>query len=173
MARKTRLPDPAVEEEGSYEVGYGKPPKHTQFKPGQSGNRHGRPPGTRNLKTDLAEELAERIAINEGGRKRAVSKQRAMLKQLMAKALRGDVRAADTILRLRERLFEIQAETDARAAISAQDQEIISDFLLRQGVTGEALAAGSARSEADAEPSDTPINSDARHPKRSDSDEHR
>ena len=40
------------------EVGYRKPPKATQFKQGQSGNPHGRPKGTKNLKTDLIEELS-------------------------------------------------------------------------------------------------------------------
>ena len=44
-----------------YEVGYGKPPKHTRFQPGQSGNPRGRPKGTKNLKTDLEEELSERV----------------------------------------------------------------------------------------------------------------
>ena len=31
-----------------YEVGYGKPPKSTQFKPGRSGNPKGRTKGSRN-----------------------------------------------------------------------------------------------------------------------------
>ncbi len=44
---------------GGYDVGYRKPPKHTRFKPGQSGNPRGRPKGTKNLKTDLIEELGE------------------------------------------------------------------------------------------------------------------
>ena len=39
-----------------YEVGYKKPPIHTRFKPGVSGNPKGRPKGTKNLATDLAEE---------------------------------------------------------------------------------------------------------------------
>ena len=42
-------------------VGYKRPPKHTQFKPGQSGNPRGRGKNTRNFKTDLVEELREQI----------------------------------------------------------------------------------------------------------------
>jgi hypothetical protein len=146
-----------------YDVGYHKPPKHSRFKPGQSGNWHGRPKGTRNLKTDLAEELAERIAISEGGRRRAVSKQRGMLKQLLAKALRGDVRAANTILGLVGRLLDARADAEMSAGITAQDEAIISDFLRRHGVAEQALAktADSNRSEADAESSDAPLDEDA------------
>ena len=85
-----------------YEVGYKRPPKHTQFQKGRSGNPNGRPKGTRNLKTDLLEELAETIVIREGERPRQVSKQRAFVKTLMAKALKGDMRAAAPLLRLME-----------------------------------------------------------------------
>jgi hypothetical protein len=34
-------------------VGYGRPPKHTRFQTGQSGNRRGRPKGAPNLATAL------------------------------------------------------------------------------------------------------------------------
>jgi hypothetical protein len=61
-----------------YAVGYGRPPKHTRFKPGQSGNPRGRKKGVQNFKTDLAEELHETLIITEGGQRRRVSKQRAM-----------------------------------------------------------------------------------------------
>ncbi len=40
-------------------IGYGRPPKAGQFKPGQSGNPQGRPKGSTNLATDLSAELAE------------------------------------------------------------------------------------------------------------------
>lgn len=83
-----------------YEIGYGKPPKEHQFKPGQSGNPKGRPRGTKNLATDLQEELEEKILITEAGVQIKTSKQRAMLKTLMARALKGDLRASDTIIKL-------------------------------------------------------------------------
>ena len=154
-----------------YEIGYGKPPKHTRFKPGECGNPRGRPSGTRNLRSDLVDELGERILISEGGRRRAVSKQRGMLKQLMAKALQGDVRAANTVLGLVERLLDARADADISAAVTAQDKTIVTDFLRRHGVAEQTLAktAGSPRSEADVESSDTPLDEDACQNSRGDS----
>ena len=69
-----------------YDVGFGKPPKHTQFKKGQSGNPNGRPKGARNLKTDLFEELQTIVLVTEGSRKVRISKQLALVKVLLAKA---------------------------------------------------------------------------------------
>jgi hypothetical protein len=141
-------------DEKKYNVGYRKPPKHTQFKRGKSGNPAGRPKGTRNLSTDLADELAERIAINEGGRRRTISKQRALVKQIMAKALRGEVRAATVIIGLVERLFGSPVDVDASAAVTDQDKAIVSDFLRRHGITEQVLtdALASVRPETPADP---------------------
>ncbi len=112
----------------NYQIGYGKPPKGTQFKPGQTGNPKGKPPGAKNLKTELLEELREVIPVKEGGVRRKISKQRAMLKSLTAKAVQGDPRTASILINLMIRLLhpEVDAETDID--LSAEDLEILKRF---------------------------------------------
>jgi len=81
-------------------VGFGRPPKATQFKKGQSGNAKGRPKLAKALKTDLQEELEETIAISDSGKPKSITKQRALLKRLMASALNGNMQALKTLLML-------------------------------------------------------------------------
>ena len=109
-----------------YEVGYGKPPTHTRFEKGRSGNPRGRPKGARNLETDLAEELGERIRIREDGRDRRVSKQRAMIKALVARAMKGDTRAATALF---DRAPKPEKGGPDRAAdLVARDRLILEEF---------------------------------------------
>ena len=83
-----------------YDIGYGKPPQEHRFPKGTSGNLKGRPKGARNLKTDLLEELGEKMKVREGGRERRISKQRALIKTQVARALKGNDRAAAKIIDL-------------------------------------------------------------------------
>jgi hypothetical protein len=109
-------------------VGYGKPPRHSRFRKGQSGNPKGRPKGTRNLKTDLLEELQATVLVTEGVTKRRLSKQRAVLKSLTAKAINGDVRAVNTLLSLMARLLDLEGLDTADNPITADDAEILKAF---------------------------------------------
>jgi hypothetical protein len=115
---------------GRYKVGYGKPPKATQFKRGRSGNPKGRPKGSRNLATDLAAELGEHITVREDGHSRRISKQRALIKSLMARALGGDVRAAAAMLALYARVITEPPE-DSNEDIQGDELEILRRFAPR------------------------------------------
>lgn len=115
-----------------YDVGYRKPPKASRFKKGQSGNPQGRSKGTRNLKTDLLEELAERILVKEGGQALKISKQRAMVKTLTAQALKGDTRAATLVLNMVWRILEKEPPIEPAIDLSAEDRAILDGFIRRQ-----------------------------------------
>jgi len=112
-------------------IGYGRPPKHGQFKKGHSGNPKGRPKGTKNLKTDLAEELSEQILVREGAQSKRISKQRGMVKALLAKAIKGDTRAANTVLSIMYRLFEIEEADLSAANLPEEDRAILEAFQRR------------------------------------------
>ncbi|MGY4185917.1 DUF5681 domain-containing protein [Bradyrhizobium sp. USDA 4459] len=55
------------------DVGYRRPPREHQFKPGQSGNKSGRPKGSKNEATIIDQLLNRKIEIRENGRGRARS----------------------------------------------------------------------------------------------------
>ena len=110
-----------------HNVGYGNPPRANQFRKGQSGNPKGRPKGSLNLATDLATELAETITVREDGQPRRVSKQRALLKTLMAKALKGDVKATAALLALYARVI-VEHPDDTSHEIEADELQILRRF---------------------------------------------
>ncbi|MGA6965495.1 MAG: DUF5681 domain-containing protein, partial [Xanthobacteraceae bacterium] len=73
-------------------VGYKHPPREHQFRRGQSGNPSGRPKGARNFRSELREELSEVVTVRDGEREIQVSKQRALIKSLVAAAIDGNQR---------------------------------------------------------------------------------
>lgn len=111
-----------------YDVGYGKPPKETQFQPGQSGNPTGRPRGTQNLSTDLEEELSEKLLLTEAGKPIQITKQRAMLKSLFAKAIKGETRAANVLINLILGLEQARSNSFSEQPLSQEDQDILDRF---------------------------------------------
>ena len=114
-----------------HSAGYKKPPKAGQFKPGTSGNPKGRPKGTKNLATDLQEELSAKIIVREGNKEQKISKQRALVKTIFAKALKGDNSAMNTFLRLIDRTnFEMEEEPEL-STVGADDEALINAFLER------------------------------------------
>ena len=113
-------------------VGYGRPPKQAQFRPGQSGNPKGRRKGARNFKTDLVAELHEQIPIRENGRDMKTTKQRAFIKALVSAAIKGDMRATTALVSFCTRSLGSENEEDVNASPAAEDVAIIEAFDKRE-----------------------------------------
>jgi hypothetical protein len=80
-------------------TGYGNPPKHSRFRPGQSGNPGGRPKGSISFKSVLEDELNEQVSLSEQGVVSKVTKLEAIAKRLVSEALSGNPKALSELLR--------------------------------------------------------------------------
>jgi hypothetical protein len=93
----------------SYEVGYGKPPRNTQFRKGVSGNPKGRPRKALDFHHELLRQPRASVTINENGSRRRISKHEAAILQLLNKAISGSMLALRTYLGH----YQIAIEKDA------------------------------------------------------------
>jgi hypothetical protein len=80
-------------DKGTYQVGFGKPPKKTRFSKGQSGNLKGRPKGAKSLGTILKDAGRQLIQVTEKGRTRQITKLQAIVIQLINEAAKGNLKA--------------------------------------------------------------------------------
>ena len=113
-----------------FPVGYKKPPEHSRFKPGQSGNPRGRPKKA-SVGFELVAELNRRVTIRENGTEQKTSKAAALAKSLIARALSGDMRAIGHLIRLLPAQFQAPAEA-VDAQISASDAAALEHFVARR-----------------------------------------
>jgi hypothetical protein len=121
-----------------YDVGYGRPPRGGQFKPGSSGNPSGRPKGSRSVSAILAKALQEKVVVTERGRRREISKLEAAAKQLANQAANGDQRAAKLVMDL---LMQAESKAVSEAPLpdadarKARDKEVMA-YLARLSSEG-------------------------------------
>ena len=122
--------DPAStgSDSNGYEVGYGKPPQHSRFRPGQSGNPAGRRKGVRNLATDVKRTLTVPVKVKENGRSRKISTQEGVLMRLREKALQGDARALDRVVELAQRFNNDAGEIGLAQPLCADDRAILAAY---------------------------------------------
>src|SRR4051794_41244267 len=118
------------------EVGYKKPPKAHQFKPGRSGNPTGRRKAAPTFASDLADEMREPITLRENGRERRVTKQRAFIKALTSLAIKGDIRAINALVAC-ARNFAPEQTTTKSEELDPEDLDILENFIRRKRKTGE------------------------------------
>ena len=114
-----------------YEVGYGKPPRNTQFKKGQSGNPRGRPSGSKNLATLVSVALNEPVIVVENGGRRKITKREAIIKQLVNRSTKADWRAIKILLEI---VREIEGRVEPEAgenSFSAADEKVIAQIKAR------------------------------------------
>lgn len=103
-----------------YEVGYKKPPAHTRFQKGRSGNPSGRTKKPKSVASVLTRAAQQKVTVTEGGRRRRVTKLDVAITQLVNKAAGGDFRSQKLLLDLLGHATEADApmttpEAQARA----------------------------------------------------------
>jgi hypothetical protein len=124
---------------GNYEVGYGRPPVHSRFAPGQCGNPKGRRKGVRNFATDVKDALKAPVKITRDGKRRTISTQKALILRLREKAFAGDSRALDRLVQLAQ--IYNNDEIAAVDGLSVADVAVLDVFKTR-------LLSGAAASDA-------------------------
>lgn len=112
-----------------YEVGYGRPPTHTQFRPGKSGNPKGRHRKPQSVQAQMEKVLSAKVTINEGGRAKKLSLQQVILRNLANKAAKGDLKAAAFVFNLRHAPEFADADVIDQDKLSADDQLMLEQVM--------------------------------------------
>lgn len=121
------------QKKAAYAIGYGKPPEHSRFQPGQSGNPKGRPKGSLNLATAVNRALREKVMITENGRRKLMTKLDVAVKGLVNRAVKGDARAMQQLLGLGSLVG--MEPTGATTALDANDAAVMASLAQRLGIT--------------------------------------
>jgi Family of unknown function (DUF5681) len=137
-------------DEGSYEVGFGKPPRSTQFRPGQSGNPAGRPQGAKNFATAIEEELQARVIVTENGKRKRISKRQVIAKHLVNKAASGDLKAIPLLLNETRPRQGNLADAGSDQVFNTPEDRSVLDGIIRR-IRGSDASPASAASPPVAE----------------------
>ena len=92
--------DEPSEADAEYKIGYRNPPRHTQFKPGRSGNPKGRPNGAKGLPLIVRETLTQKITVRTATGTKRISRIEAVLQKTVEQAMKGNPRALAELLKL-------------------------------------------------------------------------
>jgi hypothetical protein len=110
-------------------VGYGRPPKESQFTPGKSGNPRGRPRGTRPVGAVLRDIIHQKVSVTEGDKARRVPVLEVMLRRLANDAMRGDQKAIKLLLLLVDRYGESPETALQLSELLIEDEAILAQYL--------------------------------------------
>jgi hypothetical protein len=110
------------------DVGYSRPPRANQFKPGQSGNPKGRPKGAKNESTILREIFERKIENRSGSRSRKITILEAILLRITEDSLKGNTKSATFLL---NRYAAMVSGELQRKDLSDDDREVLEAFAQR------------------------------------------
>lgn len=144
MARKTRTGGT-----GDYEIGRGKPPKHSRFQKGQSGNPGGRKQSVRNLSTVVNAVMTGEVTVTENGRTRKVPVVEAILLRQIQDALRGQHRVAEHLLDRFERAAREAEGAGAEPELTEDDHVLLGRAFGRARTVGASAPCPTHADEAD------------------------
>ena len=91
-----------------YAVGYKRPPRHTRFQPGVSGNPSGRRKGSKNIRTIFEQILKEEISLREGGVTKKITKAEAIVRALVHGAIKGESSSQQNLFRLAQQIGQFE-----------------------------------------------------------------
>src|SRR5271166_3219659 len=129
---RTAVSKPKTSVRSDYTVGYGRPPKGTQFPPGKSGNPNGRRKGSRSVGTVLNDVFRQMIEVTENGKTRRVAALEAMMLRLRNDAMRGDGKAMKMLLSFVDRYAETAESKIQLGELLAEDRKILAQYLPEQ-----------------------------------------
>ena len=92
--------NPGLGDDGDYAVGYKKPPLHSRFQQGRSGNPNGRPRKAKSLNTIVRETLGVKIAVHTAKGTKKISRIEAVLQKTLEQAMKGNPRAQAELIKL-------------------------------------------------------------------------
>ena len=119
--------------DADYEVGYGRPPTHTRFKPGESGNSKGRSPQSRNFRTIVKQVLSEQMKVRAGGRPRRMGRIEYLFRVTFDRAAQGDPKAVTSLfimMKLSGYGAEV-TESDTEFLKGIDHDAVVAEFLRR------------------------------------------
>ena len=132
-------PGPPSGTEGEeYKVGKGRPPLHTRFRKGQSGNPKGRPPGAKGLKKLVRENLLAKVSMRTEDGVRKVTRIEAIILKQLEQAVKGNQRAASQLINLYAAAVPDQPEQEVGQTaenLTAADETILA--LYREQILGQ------------------------------------
>lgn len=112
--------------DGEYKVGRGRPPKHSQWQPGESGNKKGKGKGVEDWADVIRDVLEEVVTVTEGGKTKRLTRQRVLAKTIYNKAVQGDLRAAQLLIEKSSR-----AANDNQNPFEGLNPAVIASFIAR------------------------------------------